>query len=158
MDVAIGESPLRPGLVVDGGEDVRLGPRVADRREHALGAAQVEQEVVDQRDALGHRGGESRNSVPTLPRVGWRPPPCAAERADIEDRVRLGGELLTATVLFSDPRGFTSFAAGREPSEVIAVLNRYRTEMSDVIPDHDDTLVAYMGDGIMAVFGAPGGA
>jgi adenylate cyclase len=77
------------------------------------------------------------------------------ERADSEDDVRLGGELLTATVLFSDLRGFTSFAEGREPSEVIGVLNRYLTEMSDAILDHDGTLVAYMGDGIMAVFGAP---
>src|SRR3954452_2638574 len=77
------------------------------------------------------------------------------ERADTEDDVRLGGEMLTATVLFSDLRGFTSFAEGREPSEVIGVLNRYLTEMSDAILDHDGTLVAYMGDGIMAVFGAP---
>src|SRR3954452_6266605 len=77
------------------------------------------------------------------------------ERADTEDDVRLGGELLAATVLFSDLRGFTSFAEGREPAEVIGVLNRYLTEMSDAILDHDGTLVAYMGDGIMAVFGAP---
>src|SRR5215212_10143360 len=77
------------------------------------------------------------------------------ERADSEDDVRLGGELLTATVLFSDLRGFTTFAEGRQPSEVIGVLNRYLTEMSDAILDHDGTLVAYMGDGIMAVFGAP---
>ena len=77
------------------------------------------------------------------------------ERADTEDDVRLGGELLTATVLFSDLRGFTSFAETKEPAEVIGVLNRYLTEMSDAILDHDGTLVAYMGDGIMAVFGAP---
>ena len=77
------------------------------------------------------------------------------DRADSRDDVRLGGELLTATVLFSDLRGFTSFAEGREPPEVIGVLNRYLTEMSDAILDHDGTLVAYMGDGIMAVFGAP---
>jgi adenylate cyclase len=77
------------------------------------------------------------------------------DRADSQDDVRLGGELLTATVLFSDLRGFTSFAEGREPAEVIGVLNRYLTEMSDAILDHEGTLVAYMGDGIMAVFGAP---
>jgi adenylate cyclase len=77
------------------------------------------------------------------------------DRADSQDDVRLGGELLTATVLFSDLRGFTSFAEGREPAQVIGVLNRYLTEMSDAILDHEGTLVAYMGDGIMAVFGAP---
>ena len=77
------------------------------------------------------------------------------ERADSEDDVRLGGELLTATVLFSDLRGFTSFAETKEPAAVIGVLNRYLTEMSDAILDPGGTLVAYMGDGIMAVFGAP---
>jgi adenylate cyclase len=77
------------------------------------------------------------------------------ERAKTEDDLRLGGELLTATVLFSDLRGFTTFAEGREPTEVIDVLNRYLTEMTDAILDRGGTLVAYMGDGIMAVFGAP---
>jgi adenylate cyclase len=71
------------------------------------------------------------------------------------DGVRLGGTRRAATVLFSDLRGFTSFAERREPDEVIAILNRYLTAMSDAILDHGGTLVAYMGDGIMAVFGAP---
>ena len=77
------------------------------------------------------------------------------DRADDDEDIRLGGELLRATVLFSDLRGFTSFAESREPSEVIGVLNRYLTEMSDAILNREGTLVAYMGDGIMAVFGAP---
>ena len=62
---------------------------------------------------------------------------------------------MDATVLFSDLRGFTAFAEAREPEQVIEVLNRYLTAMSDAILDHGGTLVAYMGDGIMAVFGAP---
>jgi adenylate cyclase len=73
----------------------------------------------------------------------------------IDDDLRLGGERREATVLFSDLRGFTSFADSRTPDEVIETLNRYLTEMSDAILDHGGTLVAYMGDGIMAVFGAP---
>jgi adenylate cyclase len=68
---------------------------------------------------------------------------------------RLGGERMDATVLFSDLRGFTTFAESRDPEQVIDVLNRYLTAMSDAILDHGGTLVAYMGDGIMAVFGAP---
>ena len=48
--------PSVPALVVDGGEDVGVRPGVADRREHALGAAQVEQEVVDERDARAISG------------------------------------------------------------------------------------------------------
>jgi adenylate cyclase len=69
--------------------------------------------------------------------------------------LRLGGIRLVSTVMFSDLRGFTSFAERRSPEEVIEVLNRYLTLMSNAILDHEGTLVAYMGDGIMAVFGAP---
>ena len=57
--------------------------------------------------------------------------------------------------MFSDLRGFTSFAETLEPAKVIGALNRYLTAMSEAILDHGGTLVAYMGDGIMAVFGAP---
>jgi adenylate cyclase len=79
---------------------------------------------------------------------------------DVLDRVgdedlRFGGVRRESTVLFSDLRGFTSFAEELEPDRVIEVLNRYLEEMSDAIMDNGGTLVAYMGDGIMAVFGAP---
>jgi adenylate cyclase len=71
------------------------------------------------------------------------------------DGVRLGGVRGEATVMFSDLRGFTSFSETLEPEKVIDSLNRYLTLMSEAILDHGGTLVAYMGDGIMAVFGAP---
>src|SRR3954452_8806293 len=71
------------------------------------------------------------------------------------DGVRLGGVRGEATVMFSDLRGFTSFSETLEPERVIEALNRYLTEMSEAILNHGGTLVAYMGDGIMAVFGAP---
>jgi adenylate cyclase len=71
------------------------------------------------------------------------------------DDLRLGGERELVTVLFSDIRGFTSFSETRSPETVIEVLNRYLTSMTDVILKHGGTLVTFMGDGIMAVFGAP---
>ena len=72
------------------------------------------------------------------------------------DGLRLGGVGREATVMFSDLRGFTSFAESLEPDQVIAILNRYLTAMvDDAILPHGGTLVDYMGDGIMAVFGAP---
>ena len=77
-------------------------------------------------------------------RCSTRPTACAS-----------AGSRAESTVLFSDLRGFTSFAEPREPDEVIEILNRYLTAMSDAILDNGGTLVAYMGDGIMAVFGAP---
>ncbi len=75
--------------------------------------------------------------------------------ARTDDDLRLGGVRRETTVLFSDLRGFTSFSEELPPDLVIEVLNRYLEEMSDAIMDHGGTLVAYMGDGIMAVFGAP---
>jgi adenylate cyclase len=69
--------------------------------------------------------------------------------------LRLGGVQREGTVMFTDLRGFTTFAETLTPDRVIEVLNRYLSEMSDAILDHGGTLVAYMGDGIMAVFGAP---
>ena len=75
--------------------------------------------------------------------------------AQVNDDLRLGGERCLVTVLFSDLRGFTTYSESRPPDAVLDVLNRYLSAMSDVILDHGGTLVAYLGDGIMAVFGAP---
>jgi adenylate cyclase len=75
-------------------------------------------------------------------------------RAEDED-LRLGGVRREGTVLFSDLRGFTTAAEAMAAEQVIEVLNRYLTEMSEAILDHGGTVVSYMGDGIMAVFGAP---
>jgi adenylate cyclase len=72
-----------------------------------------------------------------------------------DDDLRLSGVTLDGTVMFSDLRDFTPFAETLPADLVIEVLNRYVSEMSDAILDNGGTLVAYMGDGIMAVFGAP---
>jgi adenylate cyclase len=71
------------------------------------------------------------------------------------DGLRLGGVQRNGTVMFTDLRGFTSFSEKLTPAQVIEVLNHYLSEMSDAILDNGGTLVAYMGDGIFAVFGAP---
>src|SRR5918992_1625159 len=71
------------------------------------------------------------------------------------DELRLGGERRECTVMFTDLRGFTSYGESTTPDTVIDVLNTYLTEMSDAILDNGGTLISYMGDGIMAVFGAP---
>jgi class 3 adenylate cyclase len=68
---------------------------------------------------------------------------------------RLGGETLHGTIMFTDLRGFTSFSESRAADEVIAVVNRFLSEQTDVIMGHGGTIVAYLGDGIMAAFGAP---
>ena len=74
-------------------------------------------------------------------------------RTDGDARIR--PELLTGTVLFGDLRGFTTYAEGRPVDEVVEAINTYLTLMTDAVLDHGGTLVDYMGDGIMAAFGAP---
>jgi class 3 adenylate cyclase len=72
-----------------------------------------------------------------------------------DDDLRLRGVRVDATVMFSDLRAFTTFAEPMPADDVIEVLNTYLTEMSDAVLDSGGTLVGYMGDGIMVVFGAP---
>jgi class 3 adenylate cyclase len=69
--------------------------------------------------------------------------------------VRLGGVRLICTVLFTDLRGFTSFSERTPPDVVIDVLNRFLGEVTDAVLDNGGTLVTYLGDGVLAVFGAP---
>jgi adenylate cyclase len=75
--------------------------------------------------------------------------------ARADEDLRLGGMTLEGTVMFTDLRGFTSFSESLPARRVIEVLNVYLSEMSDAIMNHGGTLVAYMGDGIFAVYGAP---
>jgi adenylate cyclase len=69
--------------------------------------------------------------------------------------LRLGGVERDCTVLFSDLRGFTSFSETQPAAKVIEVVNHYLNEMTEAILAEGGTLIAYMGDGIMAVFGTP---
>jgi adenylate cyclase len=69
--------------------------------------------------------------------------------------LRLGGKEMQVTVMFTDLRGFTSSVEHMSAPDVIKLLNHYLGEMSDGILAHGGTLITYMGDGIMAVFGAP---
>jgi adenylate cyclase len=71
------------------------------------------------------------------------------------DEVHLGGENQTATTLFSDIRGFTRMSEHMEPQAVVELLNEFFSEMTDLIFDSGGTLDKYLGDGIMAVYGAP---
>lgn len=71
------------------------------------------------------------------------------------NRMQLGGEKKQLTVLFSDIRGFTSYSEGLDPQQIVAVLNLYLSLMSDIIFRHKGTIDKFIGDAIMAIFGAP---
>ena len=68
---------------------------------------------------------------------------------------RLPAVELDATVLFCDLHGFTTFAERHPVATVIETLNRYLDEVADAVMANGGTMVAYLGDGVMAVFGAP---
>jgi adenylate cyclase len=77
------------------------------------------------------------------------------ERAMAGDIV-LGGETLTVTILFSDIRSFTTLSEKMDdPQALVKLLNEYFTEMVGIVMEHDGVVDKYIGDAIMAVFGAP---
>jgi adenylate cyclase len=68
---------------------------------------------------------------------------------------KLGGVNQTITILFADIRGFTSISEHAPPEKIVGLLNRYFSAMTDIIFAHGGTLDKYLGDGLMALFGAP---
>jgi adenylate cyclase len=71
------------------------------------------------------------------------------------DKLRLGGEKKNLTVLFSDIAGFTSFSEGKTAEEVVTFINAFLDEMSESVLQFDGTLDKYLGDSVMAFWGAP---
>jgi len=71
-------------------------------------------------------------------------------------KLKLGGEKRAVTVIFSDVRGFTTFSESHQPEEVVAMLNEILTEQVNVVFKYNGTLDKFVGDELMAFFGAPG--
>ncbi len=68
---------------------------------------------------------------------------------------KLGGVNQTITILFADIRGFTRISEHAAPERIVGLLNKYFSAMTDILFAHGGTLDKYLGDGLMALFGAP---
>jgi adenylate cyclase len=71
------------------------------------------------------------------------------------EQLRLGGERREITVLFTDIRGFTTMSENLDPEALVKLLHDFLNPMSNIIINHGGTIDKYMGDAIMALFGAP---
>jgi adenylate cyclase len=80
-------------------------------------------------------------------------PEVAAEL--LRKEVVLGGEERQVTVLFSDLRNFTSMSEALSPQEMLGILNHYFTRMGAIVEKHGGVVDKYIGDALMALFGAP---
>lgn len=83
------------------------------------------------------------------------PPELVAELVDHPEALKLEGEEREMTVLFSDVRGFTAFSETLAPSELTEVMNRLLTPITAAIHQQQGTIDKYMGDAVMAFWGAP---
>lgn len=83
------------------------------------------------------------------------PPELVEDMVDSGESFGLEGEERELTVLFSDVRGFTAFSESIPPAELTEVMNRLLTPLTGAIHQHNGTIDKYMGDAIMAFWGAP---
>ncbi len=120
------------------------------------------QEVhITQQDELGELAGAFNRMIKGLAErdrvrslLGKVVSPAIAEKLLSRDFV-LGGEEREVTVLFSDLRNFTSLSEHRSAQEVVTLLNTYFTRMSAAVENNHGVVDKYLGDGMMALFGAP---
>ncbi len=124
-------------------ERLQLPPLKNRNDEVAILSHSFQQMVVSLRDREKIRG--------VLNKVVSKQIASAILKSDIE----LGGEIRTLTMLFSDIRGFTPLSETLQPQELIALLNDYMTRMCRIIDETEGVVDKFVGDEIMALYGAP---
>ncbi|HZE88360.1 MAG TPA: adenylate/guanylate cyclase domain-containing protein, partial [Verrucomicrobiae bacterium] len=149
LGVAIARSVTRPVLrLAEGARRVERGDytqRIDIAQQDEIGdlAASFNEMV---------KGLEEKDRVRSL--LGKVVSPEIAHRL-LSAGVELGGEEREVTILFADVRNFTPLAESRSPQEVVSILNAYLTRMSRVVEENGGVVDKYVGDALMALFGAP---
>lgn len=77
------------------------------------------------------------------------------ELLDTPGGLQLGGKKRNISIMMSDLRGFTVMCESLEPQDLIAMLNHYITVMAEIISKYKGTIIEFLGDGILVIFGAP---
>ena len=179
LDPQIVEALVRPVLTPGGlssAEELLLSLIAEGRTIKAIAAIRKVSAVGDRRGGRGglrqarHRrvGGRPHRAEPAAPAApGHRRPrgagrdavPAAAVRAGVEAaelRVRIGEtERVIVTVLMSDIRSYSTIAEHADPSALAGQLNTHRAAMNKAILGEGGTVMQFVGDAVMAVFGAP---
>ena len=159
--VAAVEYALLAGIVVLDGED-RFSHPVLASLPHHMGKAAI---LLVSGVAAGFvarrlRSGfvktlesiEERNRVVSV--FGQHVSPAVVDQL-LRERADMKSELRDVCVMFVDVRGFTAFSEGRTPEEVVGYLNKLFEHMIDSVNKHQGIVNKFLGDGFMAVFGAP---
>ncbi len=170
------EDEDNPGTLIQFGiHSVMCAPLIG-RSDQLLGVVYADRESATESFEKDHLGllntvagptAAAMDSVLTLERLKQEAatrtaynrflPPHLVDRmvASPEQQIELGGANQVVSVLFSDVRGFTTLSEKERPEKVVGLLNHYFTEMTEIIFSRTGALDKFIGDGLMALFGAP---